>query len=555
METRRLVTVLTGIAVAIVVVIGAIVIATSVGGGSDNNNSSSSNGSATPQLPERVTGELRVFGPDPITLDPACASDAESATYIVEIYSGLVSFDKDLHIIPDIAEKLPDVSEDGKVYTFHLRKNVLFHDASRRVTANDFKFSMERALNPKTQSTVGEVYLDDIAGADDFINGRAQDVSGIKAVDDDTLQITIKEPRSYFLEKLTYPTADVVDRREVGDSTCFKGEDWTRSPNGTGPFKMKQWLLGQRIELDPNASYYLDPKPSLARVTFLLSGGSPLTMYQNDEIDISGVGINDIDSVRDPNNALNKELIEADSMNTFYIGFNTQKVPFDDVRIRQALNMAIDKDLLAGQILAGLVDPAKGVLPPTIPGYNKDLKGLPFDVDGAKKLLNDAGGADKLNGIKLLTPGRGASPGPVLDALVAMWQQNLGVNITVEQEEFGLFLRDLDQSNFQMFSLGWIADYPDPQNFLDIKLYSKSGNNETKYSNPQVDTLLEQARSETDQAKRQQLYQQAEQIVVQDAPWVPLYHGKDAVVVKPYVHGYFIPPFVIPSLRYVSIAR
>ncbi len=563
METRRLITVLTGIAIAIVLVIGGIVVVSSVGGGgggsstgNGGNNAGDSTAEATPNLPERVEGELRLFGPDPVTLDPACASDASSAEYIVEIFSGLVSFDQDLKVIPDIAEKW-DVSDDGKVYTFHLRTNVLFHDASRRVTADDFKFSMERALNPATQSTVGEVYLDDIVGADDFIKGRAQEVSGIKVVDQDALEITIKAPNSVFLEKLTYPTAFVVDRREVQDSTCFEGAQWTLNPNGTGPFKMGKWELGQRIELAPNQGYYLDPKPSLLKVTFILSGGSALTMYENNEIDLTGVGINDIESIRDPNNPLNKELVESASLDVFYIGFNTTKPPFDNPKVRQALSMAIDKNLLANEVMAGVVDPAQGVLPPGIPGYNDKLNGIEFNPDEARKLLDEAGGQQVLKDVVLLTPGRGASPGDVLQAIVAMWTENLQLDsdIPVELEDFGLFLRDLDQSNFAMFSLGWIADYPDPQNFLDIKLRSDSANNETKYSNSKVDDLLKQAMNEQDETKRESLYQQAEQLVVDDAPWIPLYHGKANVLVKPYVKGYKTPPFVIPNLRYVSIQK
>src|SRR3990172_8882093 len=436
METRRLITILTGIAVAIVLLIGGIVVVSSLGGGDDDDggtaagNGADGGGEATPNLPERVAGELRLFGPDPVTLDPACASDAGSAEYIVEIFSGLVSFDRDLQVIPDIAEKW-DVSPDGTVYTFHLRTNVLFHDASRRVTADDFKFSMERALNPDTLSTVGEVYLDDIAGADDFIRGRADEVGGIKVIDDNTLEITIDEASSVFLEKLSYPTGYVVDRREVGDSTCFEGAEWTLTPNGTGPFRMANWELGQRIELEPNDSFYLEPKPSLAKLTYILSGGSALTMYENDEIDLTGVGINDIESIRDPNNELNKELVESESLDVYYIGFNVAEPPFDDPSVRLALSMAIDKELLANEILAGIVDPAQGILPPGMPGYNPDLEGIEFDPDGARDLLNDAGGPEVLQDVVLLTPGRGASPGDVLEAIPAMWTEKLQLDFYI----------------------------------------------------------------------------------------------------------------------------
>ncbi|MDO8615976.1 MAG: peptide ABC transporter substrate-binding protein [Dehalococcoidia bacterium] len=554
METRRLVLVLTGIAVVLIVVIGGLSLALLAGG---EDSGGSGGGNQQPDgspLPERLEGELRLFGPDPITLDPACAADAGSAEYIVEIFSGLVSFDRDLKLVPDVASSW-DVSDDGKTYTFHLRPNVLFHDRSRRVTAGDFKFSMERSLDPDTQSTVGDVYLDDIAGAREFADGKADEVSGIKVIDEDTLELDISQPSSVFVEKLSYPTAYVVDRNEVKGSTCFEGGNWTLKPNGTGPFRLKEWVLGQRLELEPNSQYYLDPKPALSRVTYVLSGGSPLVMYENDEIDITGVGINDIESVRDPNNPLNKEYSETPSLDVFYIGFNAQQAPFDDPKVRQALNMAVDRDFLANDLLAELVLPANGVLPPGMPGYNEGLDGLPFDPDRARQLLDEAGGPEILTDVKLLASGQGASPSQVLEAVVAMWQDNLGVTVTVEQEDFGLFLRDIDQGTFQIFSLGWVADYPDPQNFLDIKFHSQSGNNETKYASSRVDSLLDQARTEKDEQKRLDLYRQAEETIVQDSPWIPLYHGKASVLTKPYVKGYFIPPFVINNLRYVSITE
>jgi oligopeptide transport system substrate-binding protein len=561
METRRLVYTLTGIGVALIAVLGGlsiILLATGGGGGesdsSSNQDGQGENGSPTPDLPDRVEGELRLFGGDPITLDPACASDAESAAYIVEIFSGLVSFDKDLNIIPDIAESYT-VSPDGLVYTFTIRGNVEFHDASRRVVADDFKFSMERALNPDTQSTVGEVYLDDIVGVDEFIGGSASEVSGIKAINDTTLEITIKEPIVYFLDKLTYPTAYVVDRREVGTSTCFEGADWTLNPNGTGPFKMKEFVLGERIELEANTRFYLEPKPSLQQVTYILAGGSSLVMYENDEIDISGVGVNDVERIRDPNEPLNAEYRTGANMSTDYIGFNTEEPPFDDPEIRRAFAMATDRELVAETVLLDILLPAKGVLPPGIDGYDEAFEGIPYDPEGGRAIIEEKGGPDLFQDVTLLTSGQGAAPSEALAAITALWEENLGVSIPIEQEEFGIFLRDIDQGNFSMFSLGWIADYPDPQNFLEIKLHSESADNETKYSNPEVDDLLDRASSETDEAERIRLYQEAERLIIEDSPWIPLFHGQDSVLVKPYVKNLPNAPFVIPRLRYVSIER
>jgi oligopeptide transport system substrate-binding protein len=563
-ETRRLVFVLGGIVVVLIIVLGGLSIAVFSGGDGGDGDGGSANGDADGpgdiDLPERVQGELRLFGPEPLTLDPACASDAGSAEYMVEIFSGLISFDKDLKMIADIAEELPTkqnggISDDGTVYTFNIRQGVKFHDSSRQVTADDFKYSMERALHPDTLSTTATVYLDDIVGAREFARGEAEEVEGIQVLDPYTLEITIDAPKSYFLAKLTYPTAYVVDSREVGDSNCFAGAEWTLHPNGTGPFQLKEWELGQRIVLIPNENFYLEPKPSVAQVTYVLAGGSALVMYENDEIDLTGVGVNDIERIRDPNDPLNAEFSENPSLDTYYVGFNTDEPPFDDPDVRRAFAMATDKKVLAEVVLKDLVIPANGVLPPGMPGFNQDLEGIPFDPEGARDLLDAAGGPGSLGDIKLLSSGRGASVGPIIEALIAMWEENLGVTVEVDQEEFGLFLRDLDEGNFQMFDLGWIADYVDPQNFLDIKFHSASANNETGYSNDEFDELIEEARTEQDEEARLALYQQAEEILVQDAPWLPLYHGKSNALVKPYVQDYLIAPFVIPNLRYVSLTQ
>jgi ABC-type transport system substrate-binding protein len=554
METRRLVLTLTGIAVALIVVLGGLGLLLLATGGDDDNGTADVDDDGGDDLGARVEGELRLFGPDPITLDPACASDAGSAEYIVEIFSGLVSFGLDLKVIPDVAEDW-QVSDDGTVYTFTLRSNVLFHDNSRPVTADDFKFSLERALNPATQSTVGEVYLDDLVGAAEFIAGDAEEVTGIRVIDPQTLELTIVEPSAVFLEKLTYPTAYVVDQREVGDATCFEGGGWTLTPNGTGPFKMEEWDLGRKIVLTANPRFHLVPAPALDRVTFILSGGSSFVMYENDEVDVTGIGSVNIESVRDPNSDLNADLREGPSLNIFYIGFNTQEEPFDDANLRNALSLSIDREFLAREFLLDLVVPANGILPPGIDGYNEDLADIPFDPDAARDLLELAGGPGVLDGATILTSGQGATPSDILQVVLAMWEQELGIAVTIEQEDFGLFLRDIDDGNFGMFSLGWIADYPDPQNFLEIKLHSESANNEAGYSNPEVDALLDQAIGEPDEATRLALYQEAEELIVIDMPWAPLYHGKASYLVKPYVEGFVIPPFVIPNLRYVTITR
>jgi oligopeptide transport system substrate-binding protein len=539
---------LRSLALALAVVIGVLALLGGCGGGEEG----SSLDQGTPAAP--VTGgDLRLLGRDPLTLDPACASDVDSANYIVEIFGGLVTIDREQQIVPDIAERW-DVSDDGTVYTFELRPGVLFHKEDRQVTASDVKYSMERALDPDTQSTVAEVYLGDIVGAEEFIDGEADEVTGIEVVDNYTLRITIDAPKPYFLAKLTYPTSFVVDRRQVDGSTCFSDTNWQRRPNATGPFKLEEWDLGQRIVLEPNSRYHLGA-PSLGRVEYTLGGGSAITMYENDEIDVTGVGLNDIERVRDPAEPLNQEFHEAPRMDIWYIGFNVEEPPFDDPKVRQAFAHAVDKDKLIEVVLLDAVVEADGILPPGIPGFNEDLQGLEFDVEKAKQLLAESeyGGPEGLPDIEIASSGRGASVGPVSEAILFMWEENLGVNISTRQTEFATFLSDLRDGEYQMFELGWVADYPDPENFLKIQFYSGSNNNYSQYANSEVDRLLEEADTETDEATRMSLYQQAEQIIVNEAPWIPLFHDKFSVLIKPYVEGYTLPPFVIPRLRYVQI--
>ena len=550
---RNLLLVLGGLAVAVAVVVGLVAVLVMSGGGGEEASQGTPSVQPTGTPSATAGGELRLLGRDPLTFDPACASDVDSANYIVELFGGLVTIDRDLKIVPDIAESW-DTSPDGTVYTFHLRRGVLFHKGDRQVVADDVKYSLERALDPDTQSTVAEVYLGDIVGVKEFVAGDADEVTGIEVVDNYTLRITIDAPKPYFLAKLTYPTAFVVDRNQVEGSTCLSDTNWQRHPNATGPFKLKQWDLGQRIVLEPNSGYHLG-SPSLGRVEYILGGGSAVTMYENDEVDVTGVGLNDIERVRDPAEPLNKEFQEAPRMDIWYIGFNVNEPPFDDPKVRQAFAHAINKDKLIEVVLLDAVAKADGILPPGIPGFNESLQGLEFDLERARQLLAESkyGGPGGLPDIEIASSGRGASVGPVSEAVLAMWEENLGVKISVRQTEFATFLRDLRGGKFQMYELGWVADYPDPENFLKVNFYSGSRNNYTGYAGPELDQLLEQADTETDEATRLSLYQQAEQIIVNEALWIPLFHDKFSVLIKPYVKDYTLPPFVIPRLRYVHI--
>jgi len=563
---NRLIGFVLAVVVVLVLAIGAISATVIVrgGGGGDGSQQTESTPAATAQGGGQqsggVSGELRLPGSDPITLDPALVTDSVSARYVVEIFGGLVTIDPKLNINPDIATELPSRDNGGIVnnsdgtvtYTFHLRNNVVFHNTDRVVTAADFKYSMERALDPHTASTVAESYLGDIVGARDMVRGRATEVKGIEAVDDTTLKLTIDAPKPYFLAELTYPTAFVVDRQQIESNP----RNWSRKPNGTGPYMMKEWSLGEKITLQANDRYHLG-KPSVKTVTFLLAGGNVLTMYENNEIDVAGVGVADIDRVQDPTSDLHAQYMTSDNMAISYIGFNTNVAPFDDPKVRQAFAHAIDRDKIAHVVLKDMLPVAQGIMMPGLPGYNPDGKALSFDPDLAKQLLSESkyGGASSLPAVTITEVGGGANVGFDTQAMVEMWKQNLGVDVQIEQTEAATFFEDVDAGRLQMWVTGWIMDYPDPEDVLDVHFYSQSRLNQARYSNPELDGLLEQARTEQDVSRRMSLYQQAEKIIIDDAVWVPLYNGRDNAVVKPYVKGFEFSPMMIPNLRYVTLTN
>ena len=487
---------------------------------------------------------LTLYGSEPATLDPACCTDAASASYIVEIFSGLVTLDNELNVVEDIAQSY-DLSPDGSTYTFQLREGVRFHNG-REVIASDFKYSIERAADPQTRSPVAEAYLGDIVGVKQKLRGEADEVSGVRVVDEKTLEITIDAPKAYFLAKLTHPTAFVVDEENVES-----GGEWWRHPNGTGPFKLEQWQEGQRIVLERNELFYRG-QAKLEEVTFRLRGNS-MMMYENDEIKITQVGTANIERVLDPTNPLNEELMIAPELSVSYIGFNTATPPFDDEKVRQAFCHAVDKDRIIEILLKGIVSRADGILPPGMPGYNEELEGLSYDVARAQQLIAESSYHDSLPPIILSISGGCAGTSAVDAAIASMWQENLGVEVAIQSVEWETFLDDMREGRLQVFDIGWVADYPDAENFLDLLFHSESVENHTAYSNTELDELLEMARVEGDFDSRREIYQAVEETIVADAPWLPLWFGQNYYLVKPEVKGFFLAPIVIPVLKGVWI--
>jgi oligopeptide transport system substrate-binding protein len=502
---------------------------------------------------ERAGGVFRRLWSDPPTLDPHQVTDTTSAGLIVELFSGLAKLNTDLQIVPDLAESW-DQSNYGMTYTFNLREGLVFSDGTP-ITAADFKWSWERAANPDTESTVADVYLGDIVGINEIVEGDATAASGIVVIDDRTLQVTIDAPKPYFIAKLTYPTAFVLNQANVEAG----GDNWTDNPVGTGAFKLDEYRVGERIVFSRNENYN-GRKAYLDRVLFNLAGGIAMAMYETDEIDITGVGLADLDRVQDPTEALNADLVNIPpGFSISYVGFNTSEAPFDDPKFRQALNMAVDKELIAESVYAGLVTPAYGILPPKFPGFTGDIDGLIYDPDQARALLaeSDYADAESRPRIIITIPGTGGSPSLDVEIVADMWRTELGVEAEIQQVEWATYLQDLNRERLQAFGgLGWEADYPDPQDFLDILFHSESPGNHGNYDNAEVDDLVERARIEADPQLRVDLYQQAEQAIISDAAWLPLWFDTESkALIKPHVENYRYTPIIVPKLGDVYLSN
>ncbi len=494
-------------------------------------------------------GILKLADIDPTTLDPAVSSETTSAQYIMQIYSGLLRLDNNMEPVADIAQSW-EISPDGKVYTFNLRQDVKFHN-QKAVTASDFKYSWERAASPATGSRTASTYLGDIVGVDAVLSGQAASISGLKILDNYKFQVTIDSPKSYFIYKMTYPTTFVVDQASVkGDS------QWWRKPIGTGPFKLDSWVSNQSLTLSRNDNYY-GQKPALSRVKYSFYSGVPMDLYETGDIDVTGVSTANLDKVMDKAGPFYRDISISSNLSVSYISLNCARPPFDDVKIRQAFSLAIDKDKMIKLIYKDMETRADGLLPPGMPGYNPGLTKIGFDPVKARELIKASkyGSVANLPPVILTTSGYGGSAGSVLQAMIYQWEQNLGVKVSVRQLEPDRYYYNTREEIDNLFDMAWSADYPHPQDFLDILFSAASEYNYGGYQNPDFNSLINKANLTLDKEAGFALYRQAEQILVDEAGCIPLTFGENYLLVKPRVKGYYLNPLGFAQLSEVSITN
>ena len=491
------------------------------------------------------------------SLDPAEPVNTASNTVIGLVFSGLIRLDEHLEVQPDGAERWT-VSDDGLVYTFFLRDDLRFADGTA-VTANDFKYSINRALAPETASYGAPFQLGEIAGALDVVEGRATMASGVQVLDQHVLEIRLHKPQAHFLAQLAYPYTFVVPQSLVESSA-----DWEQNAFGTGPYKVRSWTPGQSIVLEANEHYWRG-QPGLSTVEFFFYPQSEQAVqdYLAGKLDVMGgqqtpIPANYLETVQHlPDFKTSAALV------TRYIGFNNQRQPFDDPAVRQAFAVVTDKQTLVETVLAGAAEPAQRILPTGLLGTELPLRPLAYDPAQAQQLLSTAGYANGSPAIELAY-GKEGDNQRVAEYLGSQWSEQLGVEINVQGYDINTFVELLNTTYFtpaeglQMYLSVWGADYPDPHNFLSQQLRSQAPNNNGHFSNADFDRLVDRADrldkpEELDQ--RLQLYNNAEQIAVDQVGWLPLYYPTFNTLIRADLEGLVVTPIGIVVPDWTKLRR
>ena len=491
------------------------------------------------QLAEKQT-LVRNNGSEVQSLDPHKIEGVPESNINRDLFEGLLISDVDGKPSPGVAEKWEN--KDFKVWTFHLRKDAKWSDGSP-VTAQDFVYSWQRLANPNTASPYSS-YLQygHIVNIDDIIAGKKPVTDlGVKAIDDHTFEVTLSEPVPYFYKLLVHSSVSPVPKAVVEKY----GDKWTQPANivSNGSYKLKDWVVNERIVLERNTNYWDNAKTVINQVTYLpiSSEVTDVNRYRSGEIDMTYNNM-PIELFQKLKKEIPNEVHVDPYLCTYYYEINNQKPPFNDVRVRTALKMALDRDIIVNKVKNQGDLPAYSFTPPYTDGaklvepewfkWSQEKRN-----EEAKKLLAEAGfTAEKPLTFDLLYNTSDLHKKLAI-AAASIWKKNLGANVKLENQEWKTFLDTRHQGNYDVSRAGWCADYNEPTSFLNMVL-SDSSNNTVHYKSAAFDKLIADTLKVTDEAQRSELYSKAEQQLDKDSAIVPVYYYVNARLVKPWVGGY-----------------
>ena len=510
---------------------------------------------------------ITTFKDDFKSLDPAIGYDTDSWSIERALYNGLLDYQGyTTKLVPDVASAMPRISPDGKTYTFTLRHDVKFSNG-RGVTADDFKYSWERMLDPKTAGPMtGGPFWGGVTGAQDFFSGKATNISGFKVIDPYTLEIDLDTPNLAFLNILAMPFAFVIPKEAVAAASG----DFAHHPVGTGAFTLASYTPGQLLVLKRNPTYF-GPRPYLDEIDNEIGVTTDVAYLrmQNGQVDLPQPDLtipssNYIQLNSDPK--WSSHILRQPNVDYWYVSMNVNMKPFDNVKVREAFNMVINKANLV-KILNGRAVINNGIQAPPMPSFVSNYNPLGLDKNGqnltrARQLLQEAGydASHPFPAQDLLY----ANTSPDADRESASMQQDfkaIGVTINLKGLAFASFLDLVGKPNTVAFSwTGWFQDFPDPSDFIDPLVTCASANvtangtNNPFYCNKKVDQLADQARGDTNVSERLGLYRQIQDIVAgQDFPEVPFYSTVETAITSTRVHGYAIHPVWIDDFRHVWV--
>ena len=496
-------------------------------------------------------------GAEPQGIDPHLVTGVPESHIVRALFEGLaVKNPITLEPEPGVAERW-EISPDGTVYTFFINPQAKWSNGEP-VTASDYVWSWERALHPETGSLYAYM-LFPVVNAEKFASGAIDDFTevGIKSLDAQTLRISLNAPTPYFLQLMDHYSTFAVHPETVlkfgGMSDRFTL--WTRPENivSNGAFTLKEWSLNRQIKVEKNPHYWDKSSVALEGVYFYPTENvvSEERMFRSEQLHVTqGIPLGKIPNYRAVQNS---PYLQAPYLGTYYYLINTKKPPVDDVRVRKALSYSIDRDTLTRTVLRDTAIPAYSITPPDTLGYNPP-KLFSFDPEQARALLAEAGYPDGQGWPGLeITYNTNEDHRKIAVAVQQMWKDELGIDVSITNQEWKVYLNTVSQGEFQVARRGWIGDYVDANNFLDLFL-ANGGNNNTGYANAEFDDIiLNQAPKAASREERYQLFFQAETMMMQEMPIIPFYTYTSKRLIHPSVNGIYPNLMDSLNLKYVRL--